>query len=309
MKKLLCCMLFSFISILFFTKNSEHCSATDNTLYVKVKYITASEAAALNNDGTSGQNGNVVIAAGDYAVSLYITNNTGFTAIGFRIYCDTDLVAPLTYGNNEIPAHRYGSAGDDVSATVFYNSENGILGIATTSPDGEYDDGMIVTYFVRPLQGFNINVDETNIIIDYDIERWLDEQVINIIPDTNNQVTYHHYVETYSCIYGDLNNDGDVASDDAQLLLNIYNANGELDLDTMVYDTTYTAPGVSIYGSHLAAVSDINQDGVINSDDVDLISEYYVNYVVIGLSGYNGIIGTTAYYYIEYTVPLPSNNS
>ena len=57
------------------------------------------------------------------------------------------------------------------------------------------------------------------------------------------------------------------------------------------YDGSALFMGVD--GNYLITVGDVDKDGDIDQDDALAITSYYVSYIVLGLSGYNGPIGST----------------
>jgi hypothetical protein len=287
---------------MFLISRGESCSATDNILEVKQKYITAAEASTLNTNNEV-VHGNTMIAEGDYAITVYITNNTGFAAVGFRVYYNTDLVEPLLYNTFKV-VHRDGPAADGINIASSHNSNIGMIGFGGMGSENSTTDGAIITYYVRPLQGFDIDEDENDIVVGYETERWLDVDADPVVPSVQNTVKVHHYVETFYCIYGDINNDGYITVEDAQILDEIVSDYDPINMDdyTIIYE--YGVLHNTVNGNYLIAVGDVDQDEDIDEADAIAILDYYTQYIVYNQNGYTGLIGTTAYYYVEYTVQL-----
>lgn len=321
MKKIVINIVFICLAVICFgRKNAVY---ADTTLSLTTRYLTSEDADYYNSSGSHTSRGNGVnqvdILEGDYLITLHISGNTGFATTGFRIKYNSDLVEPLTYYKNshEKPVYckEYVSFYDDVEIETainrsHYNDDSpyGIIGYGTMCVDGADEDGMIVSFFVRPYSGLNI-IQEKNIVVGYEIERWQDVNLNNISDvEVSNIVTIYHHVDNLSnssFIYGDLDGDGYVTSADAQILALLdseYGISGNGIIDIHDYSAVYTyGNNDTITGLRLIIVGDVNQDGHIDGTDAQLVLTYYTNYVVNGQPGYTGIIGTYADYYVEYT--------
>lgn len=103
--------------------------ATNNTINVVVKCITSDEASYYNSHMTPSNSTQCV--AGDYAISLVISDNTGFAATGYRIKYDGSLGAPRTHlvGDVVKPIFCKGDVmnGSSVTCTASLNSSTNLL--------------------------------------------------------------------------------------------------------------------------------------------------------------------------------------
>jgi hypothetical protein len=132
LKKGLLAILFSAIGLIALLCKSEAIKAYANNdeLDVSVKYLTSSDAAKYNDQQISNLNDySVPLQAGDYAISLSIKNNTGFTSIGYRIFYNSSICTPIYkivlngLGNPvEVPIYDKGVAGDGLNYVSAINT-------------------------------------------------------------------------------------------------------------------------------------------------------------------------------------------
>lgn len=199
--------------------------ATNNTLDVVVKCITSDEASYYNSHMTPSS---VQCAAGDYAVSLVISDNTGFAVTGYRIKYNASYGVPLTYLDGDVvkPIYCKGNVltGTNVSHSVAFNSATNILGLGTMGTDNENRSGVIITYFIHPFQQLTFE-EEKHLIVGHEAERWKDNNM-NPVPytSTNGYTLYSYSSGTpyTTWIIGDIDHDGYITAADAQLILGVY---------------------------------------------------------------------------------------
>lgn len=293
--------------------------ATNDELNISVKYITSEDATKYNNQQISNLNNYTVpIQTGDYAVSLSIKNNTGFTSIGYRIYYDPDVCTPV-YKNStdalgaptKLPIFDKGVAGDDVILQCALNTDQHLLGIGSMAGDTATADGIICTFFFRPSDKLFLS-DELDIVTNHEVCEWKNNGH-NVNVHDNTGFTLFHYVSptlNQNWIIGDIDQDGEITAVDAQLILSLYTdytvTDGQI-IYTSEYNGTYTLstnPATTADGIYVVTVSDVNSDGVVDVTDASLVLQYYTDYEVGhgNLNNYNGLIGTETGVYIEYTV-------
>lgn len=284
--------------------------ATNNTLDVVVKCITSDEASYYNSHMTPSS---VQCAAGDYAVSLVISNNTGFAATGYRIKYNTSFGTPRTYmsGTNVRPIYCKGTVFNDTPLTVnpSVNLSSGILGYATIGGANEIDSGVILTFFIQPIQQLTV-LQEQGLITEHGIDKWLDYQTNAVQTHVTNGYTLYSYssgTPYTTWIIGDIDHDGYITAADAQLILGVYVDYGVS--NTGVYTAEYIGTfdlesGQTVDKIYVVTVSDVNGDGVVDTADANQVLDYYATYVAGqgNLNNYTGIIGTPTGLYTEYTI-------
>lgn len=289
--------------------------ATNNTLDVVVKCITSDEASYYNSHMTPSS---VQCAAGDYAVSLVISDNTGFAATGYRIKYNTSFGTPRTYmsGTTVRPIYCKGTVFNDTPLTVIpsVNLSSGILGYATIGGTNEIDSGVILTFFIQPIQQLTVS-QEQGLITEHGIDKWLDYQTNAVQTHVTNGYTLYSYssgTPYTTWIIGDIDHDGYITAADAQwiyILYTDYTVTGDQIIYTAEYIGTYIidlspSSPVTVDAIYVATVCDVNEDGVIDVEDAMDVLTYYTTYVTGqgNLNDYTGIIGTSTGLYTEYSV-------
>lgn len=315
MKKLLLALGITFISMFFFFGKgaSLRAYATDNILDVVVKPLSASEADAYNNGTLSLNSYDVTLQEGDFAVSLVIENNTGFSATGYQIKYNASLCTPL-YINQEspMPIYHRGSASSTLSFSLEINFDEHIIALGTIGSEDATDDGVIVTYFLRPNYELN-EYQQTLIITDHEATKWLNHNTSPVSHSSTNGFTLYLHLSSYynnSWIIGDVNNDGIASLQDAQIIQYLYthySVSGGIPLDVSEYVGTFELDSSGLNTADaifVVTVCDVNADGVIDISDAMLVLGYYTTYEVGhgDLSNYTGIIGTDVGIYVEHTV-------
>ena len=318
MKKVLLTILFSVVGLIAFISKNEAIKAyaVNNELDISVKYLTSSDAANYNNQQISNLNSySVPLQAGDYAISLSIKNNTGFTSIGYRIFYNASICTPIYkielngLGNPvEVPIYDKGVAGDGLNYVSSLNTSLHLLGMRSMGNANEITDGIIYTYFVRPSHALSLE-DEKSIVTQHEIYEWFNgSNVVNA--QDNNGFTLFHYTSptlNQSWIIGDIDHDGYITAADAQLILGVYVDYGVS--NTGVYTAEYIGTfdlesGQTVDKIYVVTVSDVNGDGVVDTADANQVLDYYATYVAGqgNLNNYTGIIGTSTGLYTEYSV-------
>lgn len=131
----------------------------------------------------------------------------------------------------------------------------------------------------------------------------------------NGFTLYHQSNDSNShvVIVGDMNEDGIITIEDSQILLDLYSnffRNSTVDFSVAYVSNCVDANGnpISIDGYVLIIVGDVNEDGLINNADAELLMEYFADYVLAGnnLADYDGIIGTEATVYEVIKVTFPT---
>lgn len=287
--------------------NKLSASAVDISLGVEVRLIDQAAANYYNNYNSSSSGSNCLlpvdsnnpIQAGDYIVTVTVDNNCGFAATGMRVIYNTSLCQCVMSNNAAVYFKEDVLRSSGITTVVICNAASGIIGLGTMGNDPATSNGRYISYFLRPLQSTGLTLSqEQQLIVGNELEgAWLDEHSnpVSCIP-ASGYTLYH-----YDSVYGDIDNNGTVNAADAQWLATIY-VNNNMYIDMTNYTIVYNS-NPEITGAHLIAVGDVNEDGVINMADAQAILNYYSTYVVGGVSGYTGIIGTDCWtaYYISFT--------
>jgi hypothetical protein len=251
-------------------------------------------------------------------VTLTISNNSGYGLAGF--YCDSNpsKVEPVTYTSGVDAGDRvtvYGAAASGLSYYDAYNPTTGRMafGCYGNGVTNNSNDDDIVTYYLKP----KANVDITN----ESIENLIYAPGVNSLKKANGTVlsyslpttfTYTESSISYSYVLGDLDGNGEVTVEDAQLLDLLVDTYGPViaidATDTgLTYSSTTPYQGlfISIDGVEtlVLCVADVNFDGVVDGTDQHLVLVYYVNVIVSGQS-YSGEIGETQTK-VTYVIDFP----
>lgn len=284
------------------------------TLNVLVKCITADEASCYNSRLTT-QN-NVHCVAGDYAVSLVISDNTGFAVTGYSIEYNASLGTPVTYVDSSDlktkPIFCKGNVIDnsDVTITASVNLMQHILGSGTMGTSNADSDGVIITYFIRPSQSLTLT-QEQSLIVNHGADQWRDCNTAIITHDEVDGFTLYSYASgtPYTTwIIGDIDDDGYITAADAQLILSLYvdySVGGAVPLYTTEYLGTFILANNDVADRlYVLTVSDVNSDGVVDVEDANAVLDYYSTYIAGqgNINNYTGIIGTAFGLYNEYII-------
>lgn len=327
MKKFLFSIGFVFTALFLFSIEIRMTTAyatNDTVLDVAVKYITQVDADNYNSLSSTYLNRyGVSIQSGDYAVSLTIEGNTGFAATGYQIYYDNTICEPLKYydssGSLYRPIYCRGQLAveNGLGFNVNLNENEGLLAEGTVHGSDVIGDGIIITFFVRPINAPNglTFANQKKIITNHGAVHWLDHNTHPIAHTETDGFTLYRYVSSYqgnTWIIGDINNDGVVSLDDAQLILGLYShydLMGEV-ISVTEYVGTYelnTLNHDEVDAVFVITVCDVNSDGVVDVADSMLVLSYYSTYVLGNgnLSDYTGIIGTNVGLFVEYYISLP----
>ena len=189
----------------------------------------------------------VVIPAGATAITVSISNNTGFDATTTKVELGSaySIIESASYR----PVITSGSAASD-SAICAVDNDN-VITVATVDSDISYNNGALYTFYV--------NVDNT--------ARGGNEISVNnvVVEPTRLDNTYYHY--------GDLNNDGYITSADASQVDYAIDQNGGSNLYVGFADNHRD---VYFYNCDHAELADPTWDNYITSDDRDEIMFYYL---------------------------------
>lgn len=274
MKKTVITVLFGMICgllLCFNSKTALSASAT-NDLTVKITPVsTAAEAAAYSDPYTT-------ILPGDYLVTLSVENNTaGISSIGATIQNSTYYEA---IGDNLLGGvYTYQSPNTfkNFMGSVVYDTSTRKVGISLMRMTPVTTDGEIVNYFLRPTSN-NIPT-FAHILTDFDL--------LNISDSNSNEATNQFnydtslYLRGYRFLIGEIDDDGVITAMDASYLQDVIDYFGNISVNNS--NASYMFYYMDCYGmfsddaTFCFAVGDVNEDGVINMTDVNLILSYVSN--------------------------------
>jgi hypothetical protein len=292
--------------------------ASDYVFDVRVETVSSAEATSYNQAViNSGLTNAMAIQANDYKISICLTSNLGYNICAMSVDYSLDYFDLLTKINGAGVVYLEGEAAADgmmVSKnTLVIDGENiGRVGLSIIGIDIVYEDGAIMSFFLRKKAGTQPSVVE-NIVKSLNI--------VNLyysVPGDVHEIDYENnsssssqsngfYLrsETYLC--GDMDEDGDVDALDAQMLTSLLNAQTGTNHTISIIDLDGTYSYTNSSGTHtfdklmIVTAANVDQNGIIDYDDALAILEYYADHVVSGIP-YDGVIGTyvTGYQFVTY---------
>lgn len=287
MKRIIVSLIFACLSMFVICARGNanvQASAANNEFTLEVEKLTT----ALGNNADSPQ-------AGDFRVTVNLSNSTGYAGFGFKLYYSNNFVALTKTGQPKVAVQTSGNLGLLTICNV--NAPNRFFAVSAASPTLIYNDGTVVTLYLRPVN--------SSTLTEAQIQGMLTDFVVVSMDALHQQSITDYseapgYTELLPYMIGDITGDGLVNIADAIALMSALNNHSY---------TVSTAGNhfASCYGMYVGenndyfifAVGDVNGDGFINSGDTDDILEYYNDVYVAGFD-YNGDIATTE----NYTVPV-----
>lgn len=286
MKKLIFTFIFACLSVFMLcgkTNDKIQASATGYNLSLDVEKLTANDGDAKN-----------LTQAGDFRINIKIADNQGLAGFGFQLRYSSDFVAITETGHPSVSTYKSGNVGIGL-IVCNANSTDRKLAVSGATSSLVYNDGTIVTVYLRPVNAATLTEAKIQGMITGFTVKSMDLLHQQVIPPTD-YTSPSGYTELLPYMIGDINGDGVVNISDAIALMSALNNHSY---------TVSTAGNhfASCYGMYVGenndyfvfAVGDVNGDGFINSDDSDDILEYYNDVYVAGFD-YNGDIATTENY-------------
>ena len=270
--------------------------------YLEVSVLSASEAAAIDPSGT-------MLQGGDYKVSFCVdVDPNAQKPIGFGLNFtynssyfapihDLNALNPTYIAFHTIPSAQTGTW--DVILTGV-NENQSLLAITVSSTNViNFSSGEAICMYLHP----------TTTPVPSDIEVASNLCIRNMTAANKTEMSQSEYTPTHDVpdnhsyhdihyIVGDINNDGAVDSSDYLYFLSILQIHSSYtsNSDVTTYLTSSDAPGLliteQIVGTKVIfKVGDVNNDGVINSQDANLVLQYYQDDLLGILTG-NEYIGS-----------------
>ena len=305
MKRLVLSLLFSMLgAFLFLGFHNDNLRARaygsqPNIFYIETEELTESMIVANGYQNVAGL---ADLQAGDYRATLMVQNNTGFSTFGS--YYDMSNLYFDVYRDGYDVYFIPGEAAGGLSMILSFNVNNGRIVISGVSLTNNTANGEIVSFFLKrkPSSPSNAEVPSFSSTFYQIIDSNLEEvEYTEVLPSGQPSHTLIAYT------IGDIDGDGEVTAYDSSVLMTVINStNATL---TAANAQTYFDYCVQTYGTDLDGmypqnvfvfdVADLNQDGVIDSNDSGLILSYF-SFITAGLDPeLNPAIahlGTTGYY-------------
>ncbi|MBQ6040726.1 MAG: hypothetical protein IJL32_08150 [Oscillospiraceae bacterium] len=280
----------------------------------------AIRAYAVNDFGMTVQEietpftlNNTSVYAGDYKVTISVSNNNGIAAAG--IYCpfSNSAFSPICISDHTHPLVSLGTVLTGVPYLSAYSTNLDNFGLSFSTLSNITGNGDLFSFYLRPNPNASItpeNITEliSQIVVDEIYDE--DEEPLSYTIPTEFEYTV---AIPYSFYLGDI--DGTVSNNgyrigllDVQKLLQMINSyDGTLYVtatDTNFSQTDY--PGLYVMINNVPTlelrVADVNFDGIIDSTDHALLLDYYVD-CIIGLEpeGEIGQLQTHVTYVVQYS--------
>lgn len=225
---------------------------------------------------------------GDFKVTLSIANNSGIAGCGFSFYYDKANFDPVIYleGDDVYVELTYPSAWN-LAFVALLDASAGHVGISGASQYTNSHNTEMLSFYLRPKNG-NVTA---NPLTGFEVD-----QVRNVNKELQSYTEPTGYVCNYistSYVIGDVDGDGLIDSADAIIVMEIVEANGDL---ITLEDFSDNEPFAAYDSVVCIAVVDVDCDNDVDNDDAEAILTYYSTVGILG-NTYNGVIGTTGYYY------------
>lgn len=300
----------STVDIGFYQKQKE------NVIDLCIDCVTAEEAEQYTKLTVKQGESRDAVQAGDYKVSVRIFNNTGMANTGFRLMYNRDdfepVVSRVADGDSfkEHPLYLTGSEiylGHHFSLNRLEDEPErsyGLVGWGTMAVEDCTKNGEIYSFFFSPKDGVPEDA-IAHLIEGVKIVDWEDAERENVAYNLKTDGYYFREAATL----GDLDNNGEVDTADAQKLLDLTTAmmTKQDNMSDFDFDQTYTmisgSGRTNVYDlSYLADVADVNRDGALDLVDAQEVLNYYVQHTIT-MVAYDGNVGNAvnAYRFVKFT--------
>lgn len=224
------------------------------------------------------------VQVGDIKVSVTITNNQGFATGGFRVIYSDKLVPFFDAAGK--PVFTYGPASGRVSLNVSKNNEEHLLACAFNSESSSYDDGDIMSFYLKKKPG-TTSID-LRTAFSLDVHEFMNFRGQEVpLPPEIHEYTTVWTAQTFTVMLGDIDGNGIVTAADAQLLRNLLADSGDLEVTLTALPNVDTSDQSGLYVTGVIngetvellalGVADVNYDGIVDVADANLLLEYYVD--------------------------------
>jgi hypothetical protein len=271
-------------------------SDTVNIIDARVEIVTEEELPKYTKEiKNKAKAGGAVVEAGDYRVTVCITNNTGFGATGMRVFFDDENFEPRTYNNGKeiVPfIIKNKQAFSGVSFNQTYSADRGLVGWGSMSTEDNDEDGEICSFFFRLKDGADPAA-AAGLVRKLEAIQWKSGGV-DAVPVQHTIINGGFYFRQ-PMKYADANGDGDVSEADAQFALQLAATlmnEGKSMNDFYFGDTYKVANSTRQYQiCELSGMTDVNADGETDLSDAQDILIYYVESVLTGAETENNVVG------------------
>lgn len=240
-------------------------SATDKlTVYVQSETLTATTISQISSSSVRSK-----LQPGDVQVSFCVRNNTGFCNSGMGFDFDSTNYRPIFVSENSTtPLTLCGPVGEGLTILCKIREDTSRIGFASHG-DVTYENGIIVSTFLRPITSNPPSNPVTDVVVDM-----IKPQPPNPDPEPNFEVDEYIYVFDRYFICGDLDDNGVINADDSDI---ITDALGDLadEIDADNYQEFFDdIPEFDVF--------DVDGDGDVDDNDAECILSYYVYVEIMG---------------------------
>lgn len=230
-------------------------------------YVTCT---VLDADAINAMKANIAsqLQVGDVQVTVNFKDNPGYASSGYGVVFDPNYTIIPDPNNPQSALHIRGDAGDDLTINATLAADKNMIGFGSMGTDNEYDDGAIVSVFVRPL---NSNA-PVNPVTKLDIDMISNLAQVRFLTVAN--ATTEVRVTTALC--GDLDGNGIVNNDDTTLM-NLALKN----VTVTVTESNYKRYFATYNGVTIFEVVDVDANGIVNEEDAVCLLRYYTQVYVI----------------------------
>jgi hypothetical protein len=263
------------------TGRSTNLGDKENIIDLRIDIVTEDEAAEYEGALKKVQKqGGAKIEAGDYRVTVHISNNTGFGATGLNLTFDADKFEPRIYTKEgkEVPVVLQNKELFSINMPVGYNHDDHLVGWTTMSTEDLTENGDIASFFFYPKD--ETTVADITDLVQLNVFQW-DTGGKDIV-HVNPIVRKDGFFCRQTMPFGDLDGDGEITHDDAVFALQLATAlmNDDLTPDDLYFGDYYVFGTNRIQVCTIAGLADINNDGEVDIADAQNLLVNYVESVM-----------------------------
>jgi hypothetical protein len=265
------------------TGHSTNIGDKENIIDLRIDIVTDEEAEEYCGALKKIQKqGGAKIEAGDYRVTVHISNNTGFGATGLSLTYGADKFEPRLYTKEgkEVPVVLQNKELFSVNMPVGYNEAENTVGWSTMSTESLTENGDIASFFFCPKEG--TTADDVAELVKLSILQWDTggKNIVHVNPIVRKDGFYFREMKKFA----DLDGDGDISQDDAVYTLQLATTlmNEDTTLNDLYFGDYY------VFGTNrnqvctLTGLADINGDGDVDIRDAQNLLVSYVENVTTG---------------------------
>lgn len=278
MKKIFTTFLFSLLAMIacaFTVGANELTTSAANDFSVSVTEL----------DGNEG----MYARSGDFKVTVSVANYSVFQGGSICIKYDSANYLVVAYLEDGISQVEYTSPSEWGMTFVLGNDpDQSLLAISFATGTPKSCNGELISFYLRPK---NANAPTTP-LTEFTVLQLFENSFRDEAPYTEPTSYVCSYIST-SYVIGDVDGDGIIDSADAIIVMEVVEVDGNR---ITLAEFNANDPFADYDDVVCIGVVDVDGDNDVDNVDAQKILEYYSTVGILG-GTYNGVIGTTGYYY------------